>query len=759
MDNPSHRKALYLQKKLLKQASESIPLSSLSVFVSALLISITFWNIADKIETIFWMFFLTATLILRNINARNFTQETTELSIETLEHHFKLLTLLTGSILSAGFNFIFPHLDPLYQSFILMVIAGLSAGAVMSLSVYKKLTIIYLVILILPVTYNLYTQETTFHISLSLLVLLFLLMLSIFSTKYHKNIIALMEGEYSLVETKKELKNSKSQFYTIFKQAPVGIFTYNTKLITEEANQTFCDILKSPIQNILGLDMHLLPDKSLFASLTAILQNKNGFYEGPYTTMLSQEKLWLHVNTVPLYNAEGDITGGLAIVTDITERIKTQKQLYKNAYYDTLTNLPNRLTLQDRLTQQLIRLKRHKHFGSVLFMDIDNFKNINDSLGHQIGDTLLKAFTTRLSSIIRQEDTFARLGGDEFVILLSDLGDKEEDAVRFTEKITKKLHSLLLEPITVKENSLHITTSIGVKIIGQEKTPFDDILKHADIAMYKAKSQGKNGTCFYQDSMSEKVHKQLELDNALHLALQNNEFELYFQPIAQTNDEKITSCEALIRWNHPTQGVIFPDDFIPFAENTNLIVSIGDWVIQNACLNYKNLHPYIKTIAINISPKQFKEDDFINKLIETTSKCEVNPSALKLELTESVSIENLSQTIEKMQLAKSYGFTFSMDDFGTGYSSLSYIRNLPFDYLKIDRSFITNVLTNEDDATLVQTFISIAKQFHFKVIAEGVESAEHSQFLKELECDYIQGYYLSKPVNLETFKSLVHPTN
>jgi len=620
-------------QELIKQANSVMPLSSISVLISALLIAALFWKISYQLDTIIWLVALSVILIVRNINAYKYNIIHLNTPLKKDIFYFQSLAIITAIIMSVGVVNNFVEHKPLYQAFLIMVMAGLSAGAVMSLSFYRNLTIVYLAILLLPITYVTYLEHTVVHTYISGLMLLFFIMLSLFAKKSNSNILHIINAQQALE------------------------------------------------------------------------------------------------------------------VSD--------KTIYYQTFYDELTGLPNKVNLNEYLTNQLPRLKREHHFGAVLMIDIDNFKDINDALGHKIGDEFLKIFAHRVQDILRQEDTFARLGGDEFVIFLSDIAINEEEAIKISNEVAQKLHLSCLEPIQIKENYLDITLSIGIKLIGEKDDTIENVLKNADIAMYRAKQQGKNLTCFFEQSMSDRAKEQLQLAKELKVAVSNKQLKLYFQPIAYTKDKKITSCEALIRWNHPQRGTIFPDDFIPFAETNNLIIEIGDWVINEACQSYQQLKGTIDTIAINISPKQFSQDDFVDKLVLTTQNHHVEPTALKLELTESVAMENLEDTIEKMNLLKSFGFTFAMDDFGTGYSSLSYLKNLPFDFLKIDRSFIMNIQSNKEDKKLVKTLILMAKQFGFEVIAEGVESHYHVEILKELECEYIQGYYLSKAIPIEEFKKLL----
>jgi diguanylate cyclase (GGDEF)-like protein/PAS domain S-box-containing protein len=661
--------------------------------------------------------------------------------------------------LSIGLIIIIPQNLPFYQSFLTVIVAGISAGAVMSLSQYKSMIYSYLLILILPFTYIVYNQNSEVHTFIAILLIIFLITLLLFARRYNKNITDVIISQILIAKTEKELRLSERNFASIFKEVPIGIFTYNRDLVIQEVNQAFASHLKVSIDKLIKLDMHELKDNYFYQALNATIDGKKGFYEGIYHNDFSNQDIWISIKTVPMYDINNNIKGGLGITEDITERILSERKIRHQAFYDDLTGLANRLTLNTSLEQHIYTLQNTDIFSSILFMDIDNFKTINDSLGHHIGDELLRVFAKRLSSIVSKDDVVARLGGDEFVILLSNLGDKQLLANHRSNQMAKEVHNIIKNPISVEEHILHITLSIGINIIDAKNKDINNIIKNADIAMYKAKELGRNTTCFFEKNMSNDIENQLILNNELRSAIKNEEFELYYQPIAQTNDLKIVSCEALIRWNHPTKGVVYPDSFIPYAEDSGLIFQIGNWVIERACIDYKDLNNYVDNIAINISGKQFNRDDFLDDILSITEKHNINPSALKLELTESVIIDNFSSTLNKMVFLKSYGFALSMDDFGTGYTSLSYIKNLPFNFLKIDRSFIQNILVNEDDASLVKTILNISNQFHFKVIAEGVETEEHIKVLNSLECDYIQGYVLSKPITKSAFQEFVKKHN
>nr|WP_321265768.1 EAL domain-containing protein [uncultured Sulfurimonas sp.] len=744
---------LLVKKELIHLASSNTLASSIAFFIAVITIVIAFWHTTNQTFLIIWSCLITVFLILRTILAKSFLKDSSKVPLDIIEKRFNLYIIIYIIIFTIGLLVIVPKNMPFHQAFLSMIIAGLASGSVMSLSVFNNLIRNYLIILIVPFTFIIYIQNTQLHTLITILMILFLILLMIFSRRYHTDLINVIKSKILIEDAKKELKKSQNHFSTIFEQAPVGIFTYNNELIIQELNQELVSILDVEYEKLKHLDMKTLPDQVILPALSSALKGKKGFYEGTYHTKISDKDIWISMQTVPIYDKDENIEGGLAITADITQRVMSEQKIRHQAFCDSLTGLGNRITFNKCLEQQIENLSRHHRFGAVLFIDFDHFKTINDSLGHHIGDTILKIFATRVSSIVRKEDAFARLGGDEFVILLSELSDNEMQATRLAYQIAENLHTLMKKPIEVEEHTLHITISIGVILIGSKETNINNILKNADIAMYEAKSAGRNTTRFFEKEMSHKIEKQLILNNELREAIKHDQFELYYQPIVDTKSSKIITCEALIRWNHPTRGLIFPDSFIPYAEDCGLIIFIGEWVIQRACIDYKKLN--LKTIAINISSKQFNQENFVKNILKTTKDYSVHPSSFKLELTESAAIDNFSATIKKMNILKSYGFSIAMDDFGTGYSSLSYLKNLPFDFLKIDRSFIQNILNNKDDASLVKTILNISKQFKFAVIAEGVETQEHVNFLKEHQCEYYQGYVISKAIPLEQFKKLL----
>ncbi len=748
-----------VQKELLILASKNSFMSAVGLTISMIIVILSFWDLNNRNLLIIWFISILLSLISRSILAKLFLDNKLKIPLDTIKIYFQLYTITSAIFLSIGILLLIPQNLPFYQSVLTIIVAGISTGAVMSLSQYTGMIYSYIIILILPFTYITYIQHTEIHTLMTILLIIFLVTLIIFAKKYNTHFTKTIISNIILEETSKELKLSEQNFVSIFKEVPIGIFTYDKDLIIQEVNQAFASNLGTTIDKLIHFDMKEFKENYFYEALKKTIKGEQGFYEGIYHNTFKEDDIWISMKTVPMYDINHNIKGGLGISEDITHRVQSERQIRNQAFSDSLTGLANRITLYTSLEQHIYILNDTNRFAGIMFMDIDGFKTVNDSLGHHIGDELLKIFSNRLSSIISKDDVLARLGGDEFVVLLSDLGDKELLANHRSNEIANRIHNIIKEPINVEEHILNLTISIGINIINSQNKDINSILKNADIAMYKAKESGRNTTCFFEKSMSQNIKQQLVLNNDLRDAIKNNEFELYYQPIANTNNLKIVSCEALIRWNHPTRGLVFPDDFIPYAEESGLILQIGNWVIERACIDYADLKEYVDNIAINISGKQFNRDTFLDDIINMTEKYNINPKAFKLELTESVVIDNFQSTLHKMVFLKSYGFALSMDDFGTGYTSLSYVKNLPFDYLKIDRSFIQNVLINDDDASLVKTILSMSKQFNFFVIAEGVETHEHVGFLNSLNCDYIQGYVLSKPIKKSKFKELVYNNN
>jgi diguanylate cyclase (GGDEF)-like protein len=439
----------------------------------------------------------------------------------------------------------------------------------------------------------------------------------------------------------------------------------------------------------------------------------------------------------------GEIADQFMQVLANTERIRSEEQIRLLAFYDPLTNLANRRLLHETIKHELAVALRHHTCGSLIYLDLDNFKTLNDALGHAIGDELLAQLAGRLGSVLRKEDMAARLGGDEFVVLLSGGSASREDAMEQAFNVARKLQNVIGEPYRLHGYEHVIGSSMGITIYPEQGSTAGDVLKQADTAMYRAKADGRNRICFYNEDMQRAADNRLLVEKELRRAIQNSEFEMYFQPQVTAAGDHI-GAEALVRWLHPDRGVVAPAEFIPIAEETGLILDIGAWILREACrlaMEYGIDH-----IAINISPTQFRQHDFVASVQDTLAATSADPAVVMFELTEGILIENIEDTISKMNALKTMGIRIAIDDFGTGYSSLAYLKQLPLDQLKISNDFVDDIGTDRNGEIIVDTIISMARHMGLGVVAEGVETAAQLRFLEQRGCQIFQGYYFSKPL-------------
>jgi diguanylate cyclase (GGDEF)-like protein/PAS domain S-box-containing protein len=465
-----------------------------------------------------------------------------------------------------------------------------------------------------------------------------------------------------------------------------------------------------------------------------------------------------HMTITAVRDTSKMISNYVATITDITLNKAALEKINNLAYFDQITQLPNRLLLVDRLNLALAESAHSNHNGALLFIDLNQLKIINNTHGYSVGNLLLKEVTARLTQIVRKADTIARLSGDEFVILLENLSQQNIEVTTEIQNIAKKIIFSLTQPYQLNMHKYRGTVSIGATVFSGNEFASEQLLKQADIAMHQSRRAGHNRLCFFNQTMQEAITARAKMEHELREAIEHNQFQLYYQ-IQVSSSGQALGAEALIRWQHPEDGYISPFNFIPLAEETGLILPIGEWVLNTACAQLKKWQQNPLTqnlvLAVNVSALQIHQENFVEQLKSILQKHEITPERLKLELTESMLVENVSGIITKINTLRKIGVLFSLDDFGTGYSSLQYLKKLPINQLKIDQSFVRDILTDTNDRAIVRTIITMSHNLGIKVIAEGVETAEQKQYLLSEGCMNYQGYLFSKPVPIDEFEALI----
>ncbi|WP_404842719.1 putative bifunctional diguanylate cyclase/phosphodiesterase [Colwellia sp. BRX10-7] len=527
-------------------------------------------------------------------------------------------------------------------------------------------------------------------------------------------------------------------------------------------NSAFASITGYSNEDVIGQKPSVLSSEKQSAGFFITMWdsiNNTGAWQGEiYNTRKNGEIYPEYITITAVKDAQGIVTNYVETLTDITLIKASADKIISLAYYDVLTHLPNRSLLLDRLEQALTASAESGQRGAVLCIDLDHFKNLNDTLGHDMGDLLLKQVAERLIACIYTKDTIARIGGDEFVIILENLSDSAIEAAAETNNIIEKIAFTLSKPYQLNTHFYQSSSSIGATLFMGHELKSKELLKQADIAMYQSKGKGRNAITFFNSVMQDKITARVDIENELRVAIEQQQFQLHYQ-IQVDHIGRPFGAEALIRWPHPKRGLISPLSFIPVAEDTGLIITIGQWVLETACAQLNRwdkdeLTRYL-TLSVNVSAKQFFQTDFAAQVIATVRRYDINPTKLKLELTESMLVESIENFISTINTLKEIGIKISLDDFGTGYSSLQYLKKLGIYQLKIDQSFVRDIATDIHDQVIVRTIIAMAHSLDINVVVEGVETEEQRQVLLTIGCSHFQGYLFSKPVHIDEFEGLV----
>ncbi len=561
---------------------------------------------------------------------------------------------------------------------------------------------------------------------------------------------------YRDISERKQAEQQLRKLSMAVEQSPASVIITDPNGIIEYVNDRFIESTQYLRDEVYGKNVNLLKSgntkkehyKSLWTTITSGKKWRGEFLN----KKKSGELFWEYTSISPIINDDGEITHYLAVKQDLTSKKEEEKRLMHQANYDSLTNLPNRTLAFDRINQAISRAKRERACVGVMFIDLDRFKIVNDTLGHDIGDKLLIEASERLIQCVRESDTVARFGGDEFLIVMPSLDSLSNSAI-----IARRTLQSFLAPFIIDDRQIFVGLSIGITGFPMDGNDAQILLRNSDTAMYQAKEASGNTYRFYTNEMNTKAVERMNVESHLRYALEKNELNVFYQPIMDV-EKKLVGLEVLLRWNNAELGNIPPNDFIPLAEETGMIISIGKWVIEKACRQVKEWNEETGMnlrLSINVSSRQFRETDLVKTVADLLAENNFSPDLLELEITERLLMEDAPRTNAMLNTLSRQGVRLSIDDFGTGYSSLSYLKKFPFNTLKIDRAFINDVLDQKENATLTKTIISMAHSLGLDVVAEGVEEIEQFNFLKENHCDLVQGYYFSRPVPADEFYQFI----
>lgn len=666
---------------------------------------------------------------------------------------------LAGATWGSSAYFLFAVNDLGRQMILIIILAGMTAAAVTVLAARMEAFLIYSIPALLPLATNLLNQDTPLSRAMSALTFIFLLGMINSAHGAHRSIATTLRLRFDNHELIEEVENRHRAEEALFQekdrlQTTLASLAEGVIIVSADSSIEYLNPAAEHLCGWKSLDAHGKPVKTILhqlqdykgrttnSAVEMCLENserceKKILMQSRY----GKEQLIEEIAT-PLKDRRGNISGAVTVMRDVTQAHRNSQQLVYQANHDALTHLPNRALLWDRLNHAIAKAIRSNWLIAVLFMDLDRFKTVNDSLGHSAGDGLLKLVAERLTESVREEDTVARLGGDEFIIILEHI--KEPYMVSVA---ARKITQSFAKPFVVDGQEIFVTASIGISLYPKDGDNAESLLKNADTAMYRTKKQGRNHLEFYAEEMNAQALERLRMEQQLRYSLERGELELYYQPQVDPMTGKVKKVEALLRWHHPEYGLVLPNRFIPIAEESGAILSIGQWVLSTACtqtriwrdLGYSGLR-----IAVNLSVRQIRQSNLTETVASALAESKLPPECLELEITESVFLDNVEASVAILDAIKAQGVTLGIDDFGTGFSSLIYLKQFPVDVLKIDKQFIRDVLNNPSDAAIVSAIIAMGHGLNLSVIAEGVENKAQLNFLRSRSVDGYQGFYFSR---------------
>ncbi|NOR87021.1 MAG: EAL domain-containing protein [Bacteroidales bacterium] len=784
------KKLDYILEKQVEAIYIEAPVANLTIFFISTLFVFILSGHVDINYLISWSVIINTSAIYRLFLWYKHRSVSGRIDARYWLHHYTIASLFVGISWSLVYLFLFQTNELVIIIALFMLIFGILSAAVAILSIYLPLFIVYTYPQIIAMSFVVISFDNTPMYFLTISLYTYLIMLTLFSRNTGRQFLAqvtlayenkelvsqrekvISERTEELGQTNDSLKkevaireqaeNKQQIQYNLLRSVldatPDLIFYKDYKDKDGKyigSNEAFNQFVGRSPDNIIGKnDLQLLGD-----DIGSFSRSKDREVFEARETRINEEwvsypdgrKVLLSTLRTPFYDSDNNIIGVLGVSRDMTvqknieEKLREKERSLRHlAHHDPLTELPNRLLMIDRLQQSIQRAARSNHFIAILFIDLDHFKEINDSLGHTAGDKLLRAVAERLKKTSRREDTVARLGGDEFTIIF-ELSDDLDAAGKLAGKIFNAFNT----PFMINNQELNVTTSIGISLYPKDGSDTESLLKNADAAMYHAKSEGRNAFRFYSAEMTERARMKLLLEADLRRALIEHQFELFFQPQIEINTGQITAVEALIRWRHPEKGLLSPDSFIETAEETGLITEIDNWVFHYSCnllSKWQTSSGPSLTIAINVSGRELSNSKYAENIISTISESGCNSDKIELEITESFLVQHPEKAKEMLEQIRSQGIRIAIDDFGTGYSSLSYLKQFPISKLKIDRSFVRDIPTDSNDRAICSAIIVLGKALGLTVIAEGVENSQQVEFLKSHDCDQAQGYLYAKPM-------------
>ncbi|WP_201334980.1 MULTISPECIES: bifunctional diguanylate cyclase/phosphodiesterase [unclassified Nitratiruptor] len=738
-----------ITKEQLDQLYNNLKYSLISTVLLSTLIGLMFFNHEKSPKALLWLLFMLFVSLVRLIVKWRYERA----KFPDIPYYFTLFLLLlvtSGAGFASLIYVLFPN-SIFDQMLFIFVMAGLSAGAISSLHYSKTAVILYQISLILPIALRLFFVQGSIYPVMGFVLLFYLVMMINLSLRTYRTYINTLKLKLAYSQKQKDLSIQSQRFYYLFHNIPLGIFFYNKDLRITDCNDFFAHVLGVSKDELLGFDMNRLQDKRILPVLKEPFSKKNGWYRGFYHSTLSQKEFFIELYTTYI-QVDHQIIEGLGVVIDLTRLKEYQNKIEQMAYYDELTGLAKRTVLFESIDLAIKKVKRDKKYSILIYMDLDNFKEINDTLGHNIGDLFLKTIAKRIQEYTREVDIAARMGGDEFAILLLEISEDKNRALIEGLEVAKRLAKAISQPVAIEDHTMQTTVSIGVALIDEKSKNAYEVIKFADSAMYKIKRKNKNSIQLFDQELKKEIEHLYKVKHDLERALQNREFILYLQPQFDQK-RKIVGAEALLRWKHPKKGLVYPGEFLPVAEEFGMMQRISDEVLRLAKDILEKIPQKIK-VAVNVSGSDIYSEHFYNHLKSLLPHSFAR--YLNLEITEQVLIKDASKAMENIsRIKKELNIQFSIDDFGTGYSSLQYLKQLPIDYLKIDKSFVDDMFVDGNDYIIVSTIINMAKNLGLKTIAEGVETKKQFEELKDMGVDFFQGYYFAKPMPYEEFVKLL----